>query len=335
MQILLPLAGLGTRVRPHTHVRPKPMLSLAGKPVLGHLMDYLMQLNPSSFIIVVGDRGEMIEEYVRGHYSVPVHFRTQTELKGQSHAIKVAADLITEPLLIVFGDSLFSAPLDRLVDSSVDGSLGVKLVDDPSRFGIVELKDGFISKLVEKPKNPPTKLATMGVYMINDHRGLLRAIDEQIAAEDAEKGEFFLAGALQRMIDGGSRFHAVTATGWWDTGTIEAVLDAHRHLVELHRNKPAYNPVATIVEPCYIDPSAKLERCVVGPYVSVGPHTVIVDSIVSDSIIGEGVRLTGQSMKRSIIGDFAELHRAPISYNVSDHSMIGTVDPAGHATHGR
>ncbi len=334
MQILLPLAGLGTRVRPHTHVRPKPMLSLAGKPVLGHLMDYLMQLNPSSFIIVVGERGEMIEAYVREHCSVPVQFRVQTELKGQSHAIRVAADLITEPLLIVFGDSLFSAPLDHLVDSTVDGSLGVQLVDDPRRFGIVELKDGLITELAEKPEHPRSRLATMGVYMINDYRGLLRAIDEQIAAEDAEKGEFYLAGALQRMIDGGSRFHAVTATGWWDTGTIEAVLAAHRHLVEQHRNKPAYNPVATIVEPCYIDATAKLERCVVGPYVTVGPHSAIVDSIVSDSIIGEGVRLTGQSMKRSIVGDYAELHRAPISYNVSDHSVIGAVDPAGHTAHG-
>jgi glucose-1-phosphate thymidylyltransferase len=334
MQILLPVAGLGTRVRPHTHVRPKPMLSLAGKPVLGHLMDYLMQLNPSSFIVIVGERGEMVERYVRERYSVPAYFRTQTELKGQSHAIKTAADLITEPVLIVFGDSLFEAPLDRLVDSTVDGSLGVKSVADPTRFGIVELKDGFVSKLVEKPDHPQTNLATMGVYMLNDHRGLLQAIDEQIAVEDALKGEFFLAGALQRMIDRGARFHAVTATEWWDTGTIEAVLTAHRHLVERHRNRPAYNPVATIVEPCYIDPTAKLERCVIGPYVTVGPHTVIVDSVVSDSIIGEHVRLTGQSMKRSIIGDYAELLRSPISYNVSDHSTIGTVDPLEHGAHG-
>jgi glucose-1-phosphate thymidylyltransferase len=331
MQILLPIAGLGTRVRPHTHVRPKPMLSLAGKPILGHLMDSLLPLRPSSFIVIVGERGEAVEQYVRAHYTVPVAFRTQTELRGQSHAIKMAEDLISEPLLIVFGDSLFAAPLEQLVDRSVDGAICVKQVADPRRFGIVEEQNGLVSRLVEKPENPLSDLATIGVYMLNAYRGLLQAIDEQIASEDPVKGEFFIAGALQRMIARGDRLRAVHATGWWDTGTIEAVLDAHRHLVESHRRKPEFNPVAAIIEPCYIDPSAELERCAIGPYVTVGPHTVIVDSVVSDSIIGEGVRLTGQCLKRSIIGDYAEVHRAPMSFNVADHSSIGSISPTGHA----
>lgn len=329
MQILLPIAGLGTRVRPHTHVRPKPMLSLAGKPVLGHLMDYLLQLDPSSFIVIVGERGEQVEQYVREHYKVPVHFRTQTELKGQSHAIKMAADLITEPVLIVFGDTIFRAPLDKLVDSSVDGSIAVKPVEDPSRFGIVELRDGYISRLVEKPQNPQSRLAVIGVYMLNDYRGLLSAIDAQITSADELKGEYFIAGALQRMIDKGDRFHAVTATEWWDTGTIDAVLDTHRFLVEQHRRKPAYTPVAAVIEPCYIDPSAKLERCVVGPYVTIGPKTVILDSVVSDSIIGEGVWIEGQCLRRSIIGNAAELRTPPLSFNISDHASVSTAAPAG------
>jgi glucose-1-phosphate thymidylyltransferase len=329
MQILLPIAGLGTRVRPHTHVRPKPMLSLAGKPVLGHLLDYLMQLEPSSVIMIVGERGEQIERYVRENYKVPVHFRSQTELKGQSHAIKMAEDLISEPLLVVFGDTIFRAPLDRVTNSAVDGSIVVKPVDDPSRFGIVELKDGFISRLVEKPPDPKTKLATIGVYMINDYRGLIAAIDDQIRSADELKGEYFIAGALQRMIDKGDRFHAVTATEWWDTGTIDAILDTHRFLVEHHRRKPAYTPVATIVEPCFIDPSAKLERCVVGPYVTVGPKTVILDSVVSDSVVGEGVWIEGQCLRRSIIGNDAELRTPPLSYNISDHATVGTAAPAG------
>jgi glucose-1-phosphate thymidylyltransferase len=334
MQILLPIAGAGTRVRPHTHVRPKPMLSLAGKPVLGHLLDSLMPLRPSSLILVVGDGGEEIEAYVREHYAVPVHVGVQQELKGQSHAIKQVEEFIREPVLIVFGDTIFDAALDQIVDPAVDGAIVVKPVEDPSRFGVVELHGGLITRLVEKPPREaaPSHLAVIGVYMLNDFAGLKRAIDEQIAAEDALKGEFFIAGALQRMIDAGARLKAVTAAGWWDTGTIDAVLETHRHLVEQHRRKPEYTPVSIVIEPCYIDPSAKLERCAVGPYVTVGPNAEIVESVLSDAIVGEGARLRGQCLRWSIVGHNAELDTAPLSVNVSDHSTIAQAPPhgAGH-----
>lgn len=333
MQILLPIAGLGTRVRPHSHVRPKPMLSLAGKPVLGHLLDSLMPLRPSSLILVVGDRGEEIEAYVREHYDVPLHVGVQRELRGQSHAIKQVQEAIQEPVLIVFGDTIFDAPLDQIVDPSVDGAIVVKLVDDPWRFGVVELRDGLITRLVEKPprETAPSHLAVIGVYMLNDFQGLQRAIEEQIAAEDALTGEFFIAGALQRMIDAGARLKTVNAAGWWDTGTIDAVLETHRHLVEQHRKKPAYTPVAAVIEPCYIDPTAKLERCAVGPYVTIGPHAEIRDSVLSDTIVGAGARLYGQCLRWSIVGNEAELDAPPHSVNVSDHSTVGIAEP--HRTH--
>lgn len=331
MQILLPIAGLGTRVRPHTHVRPKPMLSLAGKPVLGHLLDSLMPLQPSSLILVVGDRGEEIEAYVREHYQVPVHVGVQRELKGQSHAIKQVQEFIREPVLVVFGDTIFDAPLDQVVDPAVDGAIVVQPVDDPSRFGVVELRDGLITRLVEKPlrEAAPSHLAVIGVYMLNDFAGLKSAIDAQIAEEDALQGEFFIAGALQRMIDAGARLKSVTAAGWWDTGTIDAVLETHRHLVEQHRKRPQFTPVSVVIEPCYIDPTAKLERCAVGPYVTVGPQAEIADSVLSDTIVGEGARLHGQCLRWSIVGEHAELEAAPLSVNVSDHSTIARAAPHG------
>jgi glucose-1-phosphate thymidylyltransferase len=300
------------------------MLSLAGKPVLGHLLDSLVPLKPSKLIFIVGERGELVEEYVREHYDIPAEFCVQKEPKGQSHAVKMAAAYISEPLLIVFGDTLFAAPLDQVTDPSVDGSFVVKPVDDPKRFGVVELRDGFVTRLMEKPEVPPSNLAITGVYMFNDYRGLLQAIDDQIASDDAQKGEFFLAGAIQRLIDRGQRFSAVQATEWHDTGTIEAVLDTHRHLVAKHRRHPEFSPVATIIDPCYIDPSAKLERCVIGPYVTVGPHAVITDSVVGDSIIGEEATITGQCMRRSIVGSWAVLESPLLSYNVSDHSSVSS-----------
>jgi glucose-1-phosphate thymidylyltransferase len=216
------------------------MLSLAGKPVLGHVLDELMPLQPSSIILVVGERSSEIEQYVRDRYRVPAHFRTQNELRGQSHAIKMAEDLIREPLLVVFGDTIFDAPLDELVDPSVDGAIVVKEVDDPSRFGVVQVQHDLITRLVEKPprEQAPSHMAVIGVYMLNDYQGLRAAIDEQIATEDPLQGEFYIAGALQRMIDKGARLKTVTAAGWWDTGTIEAVLDTHRHVVEFNRRKP-------------------------------------------------------------------------------------------------
>jgi glucose-1-phosphate thymidylyltransferase len=215
MQILLPIAGAGTRVRPHTHVRPKPMLTLAGKPVLGHLLDYLQPLTPRSTIIILGERGEQVEAYVRAHYAgMRPRFRMQTELRGQSHAVKMAADLICEPLLIVFGDTLFEAPLDQLTDPSVDGAVVVQPVSDPARFGVVELNgQGLITRYIEKPAQPSTDLASIGVWMFNDPRALLDAIEAQIAAEDALKGEFYLANSLQRLLDAGARFRPVRADG--------------------------------------------------------------------------------------------------------------------------
>ncbi len=324
MQILLPIAGAGTRVRPHTHARPKPMLSLAGKPVLGHLLDYLQPLRPSSTILIVGERGDQVEAYVRANYaSMNPQFRSQTVLKGQSHAVKMAADLISEPLLIVFGDTLFEAPLEQVTDSSIDGTVVVQPVPDPARFGVVELNEqGFIRRYVEKPQHPPSNLASIGVWMFNDPQRLLAAIDAQIASEDALKGEFYMAGALQRLLDDGCRFRAVSADGWHDTGTIDAVLDTHRYLVERHRRRPEFTPVATIVEPCYIDPTAKLVRCVVGPYVSVGPRAEIVDSVLSDAVVGEGARIEGEVLRRSIIGNEAVIESPPRSFNISDHSAL-------------
>ena len=322
MQILLPIAGLGTRVRPHTHVRPKPMLTLAGKPVLGHLLDYLLQLQPSSIVLVVGERGHLIERYVREHYTVPVHIRVQQQLSGQSHAVKMAEDVLTEPTLIVFGDTLFDAPLDQLTDPAIDGALAVQPVPDPSRFGVVELRDGFITRLIEKPVDAPTNLATIGVYMINDPASLFRAIDAQIAAADALNGEFFLAGALQRLFDAGARFRPVTATGWYDTGTIDAVLDAHRYLLLGNRCEPEQLQEALVIPPCHIDPSARLERSVVGPYVSVGPRAQVRESIVADTIIGQDAIVRGQVLRRSIVGDQAEVAAGASSVNVSDHSSV-------------
>jgi glucose-1-phosphate thymidylyltransferase len=322
MQILLPIAGLGTRVRPHTHVRPKPMLTLAGKPVLGHLLDYLMQLQPSSIVLVVGERGHVIERYVREHYTVPFHIRVQQQLSGQSHAVKMAEDVLTEPTLIVFGDTLFDAPLDQLTDASIDGAIAVQPVPDPSRFGVIELKDGYVSRLVEKPVDAASNLATIGVYMINDPAALFAAIDAQIAAGDALKGEFFLAGALQRLFDAGARFRPVTATGWYDTGTIEAVLDTHRHLLRSSHTEPHDTNEALLIPPCYVDPSARLERSIVGPYVSIGPGASVRECVLSDTIVGLGAQVRGQVLRRSIIGDQAELMSGPLSVNVSDHSSL-------------
>lgn len=327
MQILLPIAGLGTRVRPHTHVRPKPMFTLAGKPVLGHLLDYLLQLQPSSIVLVVGERGHVIERYVREHYSVPVHIRVQQQLSGQSHAVKMAEDVLTEPTLIVFGDTLFDAPLDQLIDPSVDGAIGVQPVPDPSRFGVIELTDGYITRLIEKPENAASNLATIGVYMINNPTALFAAIDAQIAAGDALKGEFFLAGALQRLFDDGARFRPVTATGWYDTGTIEAVLDTHRHLLLANHNQPEGLNEALLIPPCHIDPTARIDRSVVGPYVSIGPGATVRECVLSDVIIGQGAHVRGQVLRRSIVGDHAELASGPLSVNVSDHSSLRPLGP--------
>ncbi|MCS7256046.1 MAG: sugar phosphate nucleotidyltransferase [Thermomicrobium sp.] len=322
MHVVIPVAGLGTRLRPHTWSKPKPLVTVAGKPILGHVLDRLLSLPLERVVFVTGYLGEQIEDYVRSHYEFDAVFVEQPEPLGQSHALLQAKGLITGPTLVVFPDLIFDADLESLVSCPWDGVVYVKEVDDPRRFGVVVVEDGRIARLVEKPQTPVSNLAVVGVYYFRDFADLIAAIEQQIAEDRRRGNEYYLAEAIQILIDRGRMIVAQPVSVWEDCGTVEALLQTNRFLLERQAQEHPTFPTSVVIPPVVIDPSATIERAVVGPYVSIGAGAVVSHAIVADSIIDEGATINGVMLHRSIVGRGARVIGDFLRVNVGDSSEI-------------
>ena len=327
MKVIIPLAGFGTRLRPHTYTKPKPLVSVAGKPVLGHILDKLTGLDIEEIIFIVGYLGDQIRDYVEANYHFPTRYIEQKELKGQAHAIYLAKDYVSGPVLIIFVDTIFDCDLSNLPQEPSDGILYVKEVDDPRRFGVVITEHGFITRLVEKPSTPVSNLAVIGLYYVKDSQMLQDCIAELIEKDIKTQGEYFLADAFQLMIDRGARLVARTVEVWEDCGKPETVLHTNRYLLEHGgaREIPTENSV--LIAPVHIAKTAVIKDSVVGPYVSVAEGATIVRSIVQDSIINESARIEDANLSQSLIGKDAHVRGSAQKLNVGDSSQV---DLAGH-----
>ncbi|MBN1658768.1 MAG: NTP transferase domain-containing protein [Anaerolineae bacterium] len=328
MKVLIPLAGFGKRMRPHTWSKPKPLVNVAGKPVLGHILDKLAHLDVAvdELIFIVGWLGEQIEEYyAESGYPYPARYVEQRELLGQAHAIWLAREHLSGPVLIVFVDTIFEANLTGLSDSGLDGMLYVKEVEDPRRFGVAVVgDDGCVTRLVEKPDTFENRLAVVGVYYVRDSQWLIRAIEELMERKIQTQGEFYLADAFLLMIEQGARLGVREVPVWEDTGTPEAVLQTNRYLLE-HGNGQAPGAAAVdsvIVPPVYIAPSACVEHSIVGPYVTIAAHSTVRHSIVRDSIIDQGASIDDTMLDRSLIGKEAVVRGRYRVLNVGDSSTV-------------
>lgn len=322
MKAIVPLAGFGTRLRPHTYTKPKPLVSVAGKPVLGHILDRLIGLQMEETIFIVGYLGEQIRDYVGANYSFPARYVEQKELKGQAHAIYLAKDYVSGPVLIVFVDTIFDADLDALSDEPADGIIYVKEVEDPRRFGVVITENGVITKLVEKPATPVSNLAVIGVYYVKDSRLMMDCIAELIDKDIKTQGEYFLADAFQLMIERGTRFVARTVDVWEDCGKPETVLHTNRYLLEHGGAQEAPTENSVLIAPVHVDKTAVIRDSVVGPYVSVAGQATVVRSIVRDSIINEGAHIEDASLNQSLIGKDALVRGSFQRLNVGDSSQV-------------
>ena len=322
MNVIIPTAGLGTRLRPHTHTRPKPLVNVAGKAVLGHLLDKLRILDIDKMVFITGYLGAQIEDYVSENYAFDTTFVEQTELRGQAHAIALAEGLVQGPTFILFVDTIFEADLSILNQTNADGVMYVSQVDDPSRFGVVMLEDGYVSKLVEKPSTPVSNLAIIGAYYVQDVARLFAAIHHLIERNIQTKGEFYLADALQLMIEDGAHFIAETATVWEDCGTAPALLRTNRYLLEQKQAIPDDRPGVIFVPPVYIGNNVEISNSIVGPYVSISDDSVIVDSIVRNSIINQGALIQSSTLEGSLIGEQARVEGEFQRLNVGDSSVI-------------
>lgn len=323
MKAIIPVAGMGTRLRPHTHTQPKALMHVAGKPILAHIIDELTAVGVDEIILVVGYLGEKIEVFAREQYrTLKLHLVTQDEPLGNGHAVYVAREhLDGSPVVVIFGDTIIKGDLAGLARSN--GSLaGVKEVEDPRRLGVVELdRDGFVRKFIEKPQHPPTNLALIGVYYIQNSIALRDALD-RLVREDRKGREYWLADGLQLMVDAGERMRTFPMEHWYDCGTAEALLQANRDLLELDPPRPQRFNGSIVVPPCFVSPAASVEGSVVGPHVSIAEGARIVNSVIRDSIISANATVEGALLEHSLVGENALVKGRPGRINVGDSSAI-------------
>lgn len=304
MRAIIPVAGIGTRLRPHTYTLPKVLLNVAGKPILGHILDKLLEEGITSATIIVGYMGELVEEYVRKNYDFDVEFVEQPVREGLGHSIYLARHVLgEEPLLIILGDTIFDVDF-RPVLAGAYSSLGVKSVDDPRRFGVVEMEGEFISKLIEKPEIPPTNLAIVGLYYIKHPRLLAECLTDLVENDRRTRGEYQLTDALQMMIERGEKFTTFLVDGWYDCGKPETLLETNRHLLD---SRPLVREIAGVVinPPVHIAPTARIENSIIGPYATIADGAQVRGAIVVDAIIGENAAVEQVMLRESIIGNDA------------------------------
>jgi glucose-1-phosphate thymidylyltransferase len=332
MKVIIPAAGYGTRMRPHTHTRPKPLVPVAGRPSLAFVLDALEPLDIEEIIFIVGRMGDQMEDYVTSNYKWPARFIEQKVMRGQADAIALARQYVQGDLLTLFVDTLFEADLTVLKDLDVDGAMYVAEVPDPSRFGIAVLgPDGIVTRLVEKPARPESNLAVVGLYYFKDSQWLFRAVDALMASGKSLKGEYYLADAIQVMIDEGARFRTFKVQSWEDTGTWDAVLHANRYLLRKidHNGDPYMEGTTLVLPPSYVDPGATVETSIIGPYASISAGATVRDSIVRNSIVSPDASVTNAMLFGALIGERASVRGTYDNVNVGDDSVVNLGGASG------
>ena len=324
MKVIIPVAGIGTRLRPHTHSTPKPLLEVAGKPVLSHVLDPTLALNPEEVIFVVGYKGEDIESFVKANYSFTSRFVYQDKLLGLGYALDLAlAEVGDNPVLIVLGDTIIESDLGKLVEAG-DNVLGLMQVGDPSRFGIAEIKDGVVVKLEEKPEHPKSNLALIGLYYFRSPNRLKWALEEIIRSGKTTKGEIQLTDALELMISEGVRFHTYEVQGWYDCGKKETLLDSNSRLLE-KGEQPAPIEGSLLIPPVYISADATVTNSIIGPNVSISSGTTVENSIIRNSIVGSQTTIANVVLDDSLIGNKVNINGESRKLNIGDSSEIDVV----------
>ena len=335
LKIFIPMAGWGTRMRPHTWSKPKPLVSVAGKTSLEHLLDMFNSVpDPDNveFVYVVGPYlGELqVPPFVRENYpGMKAHFVVQNEMKGQSHALWLAREFMHGPLIVCFSDTLLDTDFSFLEREEADVVAWVMPMPDPRRFGVAEVnQEGWVTRFVEKPESMDNNLVVVGCYYFKSAEQLLAAIEEQMERNLTLKGEFFLTDTVTLMIEKGAKVRTQQADSWLDTGTIDATLDTNKILLESKSNKTQNESVdgVEIIAPSFIHPSAEIKNSVIGPYSSIGANCKIINSWVEQSIVEADCEIQDAALSRSLVGIKTRIRGKGagqhIQLNVGDNSDI-------------
>jgi glucose-1-phosphate thymidylyltransferase len=344
LKIVIPTAGWATRVRPQTWSKPKPLVGVAGRATLDYLLDTFQSVPDFStgvvqhaetpeYVFILGPfLGEtQIPAYMKEHYpGYHIHYVIQSVMRGQSDALWLAREYLNGPMIMCFSDTLIETDFSFLVNEKADGVAWVKDVPDPRRFGVVELdKDGWVRRLIEKPASLENKQAVVGCYYFRDGRQLVSAIEEQMHRKDSLKGEYFIADAINIMVERGLKMRTQAIDVWLDVGTIETILETNRYLLgHGHDNTPNIRREnVRIVPPVFIHESAEIDNSIIGPNASIAADCSISNSTVEDSILESGAVVQAAALKSSFIGRQARVQgrsaeSAPMMLNIGDNSSV-------------
>lgn len=323
MDVIFPVAGLGSRLRPQTWSKPKPLVSVAGKPMFEHVMDRIVPCEPEKLVFITGYLGDQLESWARETYGeYELAFVEQPEMLGQTDAIIRTRGICSGDALILFPDALFEADFSILETTDADGIVFTKVVDDPSQLGVTLVEDGYITKLIEKPSEPVSNQATVGIYWFRKIEDLYSAIDDQMARGIKTKNEYFIADAIQIMIDRGSKFVTSNIDIWEDCGNVDALLQTNKYLLKANPPSPAQRPGSVIVPPSFVDPTAEIENAIIGPNASIGAGAVVNNAVVRDSVIESKATVTGVVLEHSLVGRGAIIEGSPYQFNVADTTRV-------------
>ncbi len=334
MNLIIPMAGRGSRLRPHTLTVPKPLVPIAGKPIVQRLAEDLtasLSEKVDHIGFVIGDFGDEVEDQllsIAADLGAQGHVYTQDRPLGTAHAILCAHDLLEGPTMIAFADTLFRADFNFNV-SDTDGLIWAQRVEDPSAFGVLKLdEDGIITDFVEKPKEFVSDLAIVGIYYVRDGAALKREMQYLVDNDIKDKGEYQLTNALEALKAKGTKFRPGKVEEWLDCGNKAAVVHTHQRVLELKadseqlRHNTASVSNSVIIEPCYLGKGAKVLNSVLGPHVSVGANSIVESSVVRNSIVQDGSTVTSANLANSMIGNQASYTGEPADVSAGDYSEI-------------
>lgn len=329
MKAIIPVAGTGTKLRPHTYTQPKALIPIAGKPILAFIIDEMIEAGINEYVFIIGYLGDKIRDFVDKKYPhIKSYFVEQPSREGIGHAIWHARDVVleNEPVFIALGDSVFDLNMKEIV-SAPSSLLCVKKVDDPRTFGVVEMeeKGGLIHRLIEKPQIPKSNLALVGLYKIIESKELFDALDYNIKNNVVTRGEIQLTDALMRMIERGVAFKGYKVTNWFDCGRKETLLETNAILLKKMGHSLASSlqyENSIIIDPVSIAENCRLNNCIVGPNVTIGENTVISSSIIKDSIIGSNSVIADVLLHHSLVGNDAMIRGMSQTLNLGDDTEI-------------
>jgi glucose-1-phosphate thymidylyltransferase len=337
LTVVVPMAGWGTRMRPHTYSKPKPLVGVAGKTTLEHLLDMFKTLpDPENveYVFIVGPYlGEQqVPKFMQENYPhLKTHYVVQGEMKGQSHALWLAREYLHGPMMVVFSDSIIETDFSFLDQEEADCVAWVLPFPDPRRFGVAEVgPDNWVKRFIEKPTSVENNLVVIGCYYFKDGDQLLEAIQEQMDRNLMLKGEFFLTDTISVMIEKGAKVRTQIGESWLDTGTIDATLETNHILLEqgkANRTTDESKDGVQILAPSFVHPSAVIRESVIGPYASIGPNCKISQAVIQESIVEADTEIKRTALTHSLIGRNCYVEgqpnkEEPMSLNIGDNSSV-------------